>query len=172
MRISARSGAALLAALTTLVTLPSARAQDFPIGASADIASGFEGGGKGLAKGVRRARTLFRFGGEMALSDWPGPRIAAGLLLEIEPRTSAGADIRYVHLVGERFVLHLGAQGFFAPSTLFGASAGAELRLPLHRRVALTAGPTLRAHFFGGDLPEGTIIWQGLLHLGVHVNLR
>lgn len=167
-----RAGFILAAASIALLSEGRALAQDFPIGASADVGTGIEGGGKGFATGVRRARTLFRFGGEMALSDMPGPRVGAGLLLEIEPRTSVGADLRYLHLVGDRFLLHIDARGIFAPSTLFGAAAGAELRLPIAKRISLTVGPTLNAYFFGYDLPEGTVIFQGLLHVGIHVHLR
>jgi hypothetical protein len=162
---------ALLFGLALLSAPSAALAQPFPVAATAEFASGVEGGGRGHASGVRRMGTLFRIGGEMLLSEIPGPRVAAGLLLTFEPRTAVGADIRYVHLVGDRFALHVGAVGIFAPSTLFGASAGAELRLPLGRRVSLTAGPALQAFFVGNDLPDGFVIWQGLLHVGVHVNL-
>jgi hypothetical protein len=164
--------ALLLTATLALAAEGEAVAQDFPIGASVDVYSGIEGGGKGLAKGIRRAPTLFRFGGEMALSDWPGPRIGAAVLLEIEPRTAVGADLRYLHLVGERFALHLDGRAIIAPSTLFGAAAGGEARLPLHKRFSLTFGPTLSAFFVGNDLPQGTVIFQGLFHVGVHVHLR
>jgi hypothetical protein len=115
--------------------------------------------------------TLFRIGGEMLLSDIPGPRVAAGLLLTFEPHTAVGADLRYVHLVGDRFALHVGALGTFAPGSLFGATAGAEFRLPLGRRAAITLGPSLQAFFIGNDLPENFVIWQGLFHVGVHVKL-
>lgn len=164
-----RSLALLLGAAILLA--PSAALAQYPVGASAEFASGVEGGGRGHASGVRRMGTLFRIGGEMLLSEIPGPRVAAGLLLTFEPRTSVGADLRYTHLIGERFALHVGAVGIFAPSSLFGASAGAELRLPLGRRAALTAGPALQAFFVGTDLPDGFVIWQGLFHVGVHVKL-
>jgi hypothetical protein len=172
IRLPGLAPALLAAALVAGMHEGGARAQTFPIGASVDVASGVEGGGKGHATGVRRARTLFRFGGEMALSEEPGPRVAAGVLLEIEPRTSVGADIRYVHLVGERFAFHIGAIGIFAPTTLFGASVGGELRLSLSRRVAVLAGPTVRAFFVGNDLPDGTVIFQGLFNVGIHVSLK
>lgn len=161
-----------LAAMLAAATLAGrAVAQEYPIGASLDVATGVEGGGKGHAKGVRRARTALHFGGEMALSEQSGPRIGAGLLVELEPRTAVGAVVRYLHLVADRFALHLGAVGILAPSTLFGATAGGELRLAVHRRAALTAGPRLQAFFFGEDLPGGTVIFQGLFHVGIHVSL-
>jgi len=173
-RSAARVAAAGLALAGALVA-PLAAAQEIVlpvIGGGFEVASGVEGGGKGHAAGVRRARTSLRVGGELGLAETPGPNVGAGLLLEIEPHTSVGADLRYIHILGDRFALHAGALAMFAPSTLIGASAGAEVRLRLHRVVSLTAGPTFQAFFTGSDLPENNVIWQGLFHVGFNFRLR
>jgi hypothetical protein len=150
-----------------------ASAQEFPMGIAAQVASGVEGGGQGPAAGVRRARTTVRLGAELPISaEDPGPRFAAGLLLEIEPHSSLGADLRYVHLVDNRFAFHVGAVGIFAPAMLFGATAGADFRLALGRRAMITLGPQFRGFFFGNDLADGAVIWQGLFNVGIHVNLH
>lgn len=171
-RSAARRAAACLA-LAGALAAPTAAAQELPtIGGAFEADSGVEGGGKGHAAGVRRARTSLRVGGEVGLAETPGPMIGGALLLEIEPHTSVGADLRYVHLFSDRFALHVGGIAMFAPSTLIGASAGAEVRLRVHRLVSLTLGPTVQAFFVGSDLPDNNVIWQGLFHVGINFRLR
>jgi hypothetical protein len=162
---------AALTALATLAATTPAPAQEAAFGAFADVATGLEGGGRGHASGVRRARTLVRAGGEAWVNESPNNRVAASLLLELEPHTAAGADLRYVRLLSERFTLTLGGVAILTPHTLVGATAGAEYRLPLRPTVALTASPTIQVFFLGTDLPTDTVLWQGLLHVGVHVDL-
>lgn len=164
-------GAALPAAalLAATATTP-ARAQELAIAGVADVATGVEGGGRGYAAGVRRARTLLRAGAEAWVNESPKDRLAATLLLEIEPHTAAGVDLRYVRLLSPRFTLQLGGVSMFVPTTLVGATVAADYRLPLKPTVALTATPSVQVFFLGNDLPNDTVLWQGLLHVGVHVD--
>jgi hypothetical protein len=166
--------AATLAATTLALTLGSprdARAQDYAFAAAVSFAGGVEGGGRGYAAGVRRAPTLLRIGGEARLPEMPRSIFEIGLLIGFEPSASFGADFRYAHLIGKHLSLHLGGEAVIAPSTLFGATGGAEVLVPLRRNVDLFAGPSVTAFFFGNDLPDGNVVWQGLVHLGVHVDL-
>ncbi len=167
------TGAALtaLAALAAGTATTPARAQQLAIAGAADLATGIEGGGRGPASGVRRARTLIRAGAEAYVDESPKNRVGAALLLELEPHTAAGADLRYIRMLSDRFTLQLGGVAMLAPSTLVGATVGADYRFPLSPTVALTASPTVQVYFLGTDLPDGSVIWQGLLHVGVHVDL-
>jgi hypothetical protein len=165
--------AAAWAVAASLIVARASEAQELPtIDGSASISSGVEGGGKGHAAGVGRARTTLRFGGEVGLGETLGPAIGAGLVLELEPRASVGADLSYVHLFSDRFALNIGGIAVLWPSTLYGATAGAELRFPIHRRISLTVGPSFQAFFAGDDLPDNNVIWQGLVHVGIHFHLR
>jgi hypothetical protein len=148
-------------------------ADDFPSYAGTfAIGSGLEGGGNGHAAGVRRARTSIRIGGVLGLEETPGPSIGAGLLVELEPHSSVGADLRYVHFLDERLSLHIGGVGIFAPSTLFGVTAGAEIRFRVSRRLSILVEPAVRTFFLGDDLAGNTIIWQGLLNAGMVIHIH
>jgi hypothetical protein len=164
---AALSAAALLAAATAATP---ARAQELGLAGVADVATGLAGGGRGHAAGVRRARTLIRAGAEAWVNESPKDRLGAMLLLELEPHTAAGVDLRYVRLLTDRFTLQLGGVAMFVPSTLVGATVAADYRLPIKPTVALTATPSIQVFFLGNDLPSDTVLWQGLLHVGVHVD--
>lgn len=166
---------AALASLATVTLLglaaSEARAQQLKLAADVDVASGLEGGSYKGMLGLRRARTTLRFGADAYTDEFPDNGIAAGLLLEMEPHIAVGADVRYQRLLGKHFALELGFTGFFAPATLFGASAGALYRQPIIPRLWFTVGPTVTGYFLGSDLPAGTVVWQVLLRGGLHVDL-
>jgi hypothetical protein len=167
--------AALAIAITIAITLGISReaaAQDYAFAAAVSVAEGVEGGGRGYAAGVRRAPFELRIGGEAQLPELPKSIFEVGLLFTFEPAASFGADFRYAHLFGKHLSLHAGGVAIIAPSTLFGATAGAEALFPLRRHVDLFAGPSVTAFFFGNDLPDGNVVFQGLFHLGIHVDLE
>jgi hypothetical protein len=174
-RLAAQLVASAIATTTTIaITLGftrEARAQDYAFAASVSVAGGVEGGGRGYAAGVRRAPTALRIGGEARLPEMPRSIFEVGLLIGFEPEASVGVDLRYAHLFGKHLSLHIGGEAVIAPSTLFGATAGAEAIFPLRHSVDLFAGPSVTAFFFGNDLPDGNVLWQGLVHLGIHVDL-
>lgn len=164
--------AALGAAAAVTASAAIAFAEEANFGAGADVSSGVEGGGAGHARGVRRARTLIRVGGDMRITEGEPHFFGASLRLEIEPHAAVGADVRYAYLAGRYIGLHVAAIAMMAPGTLFGAGAGADVRLPLGKRFAFTAGPTAQAFFLGSDLPDHTVLWQGLFHVGFHLDIR
>jgi hypothetical protein len=163
----------LACALTALVLLGlgrDARAQELLLGGSGSGSSGVEGGG-GHTMALQRARTRLRLGVDMRNSEEPKDVLGIGVLLEVEPHTAVGADIRYYRFVDTHFLVDIGAMGIVFPASLFGGTAGLEYRHPIGAKTAFFAGPEVNVFAFGSDLPGGTIIWQGLLQLGLHVDL-
>ena len=161
-----------LAIAATLGFAREAEAQDYAFAAVVGVAEGIEGGGRGYAAGVRRAPFLLRIGGEAQLPEMPKSIFQLGLRFTFEPSASFGADFSYAHLFGKHLSLHAGGVAVIAPSTLFGATAGAEALFPLRHRIQLFAGPSVTAFFFGNDLPDGNVVFQGLLNVGIHVDLE
>jgi hypothetical protein len=161
-----------IALAATLGFAREAAAEDYQFGAAVTVGGGVEGGGRGYAAGVRRAPMLLRIGGEARLPEMPKSIFEVGLLITFEPYATFGADFRYAHLIGKHLSLHIGGEAVIAPSTLFGVTAGAEWLFPVRHNVDLLAGPSVQTFFFGNDLPDGNVIWQGLFHLGIHVDLE
>jgi hypothetical protein len=156
--------------LTAIILVPrGASAQQYLIGASGEVASGVEGGT--ALKGFQVARTRLRLGVDARVDEFPLDIFGVGLLAEIEPHASFGIDARYIRRVGNKFELNVGAIAYVAPSTLLGPSAGFKYRLLLSPSTAFTVGPEVNVFVLGSDLPDGTIIWQGLLQVGIHADL-
>lgn len=173
-RIAARSlaiaiGAAGAAGALALAPSP-ARAQQWQLGGEATVSTGLEGGGD--PRGVfRRTRTTMRVGVDARVDERPNEIFSAGLLMEVEPRTSFGLDVRYGRLLSPHWTVDAGAVGFLKPETLFGVTAGATMRDRPGRGFAFTVGPRINVFFLGSDLPTGRPIWQVLVCGGVHVDL-
>lgn len=144
-----------------------ARAQHAVLAADADLLLGIEGGGHDYARGVRRSRTTLRLGAQGYVDEFPSHAVSAALLVELEPRASVGADVRYMFRLDDAIVFHIGAVGLVAPRTLFGATAGAVYELALADEVALDFGPVVQTYFVGSDLPERSVLWQLLGQAGV-----
>lgn len=159
--------AALLAS-TAVFSTPSARAQQYVLGASAELLGGAEGGGA-LAP-LRRSRSTLRVGGDVRVDERPKDVLSAAALLELEPTTAVGVDARYVRLAG-RFAFGAGGIGYLAPATLFGGTADLIYRHPLSSVTAFTVGPALNVFFLGGDLPDDTVMWQAVLRVGFRADL-
>lgn len=165
-----RIAGVVVSLILSLAGARDARAQEYLLGGSGGVASGIEGGGGGYGL-MQRARTRLRIGVDARNNESPEDGIGAGLLLEIEPHTTVGADARYFRYLGPHFVVDIGLIGYLFPASILGATAGLEYRHPLGPKVSLAVGPEVNVFVFGSDLPSGTIIWQGLLQAGLHVDL-
>jgi len=157
--------------LTMLLWLAPLRAsaQELVISAGPDIMAGIEGGGSGYAAGVRRSRTTLRFAAEGFIDESPKNIFAAGVLVEIEPVASVGADLRYMRSFAEQFQFHVGATSIIAPKHMIGATFGFAWRYPLSESVHLNVNPTANVYFVGADLAGSTVLWQGMIAGGVRV---
>ena len=115
----ARKLACALAVLVLLGLGRDARAQEYLIGASGSGSSGVEGGG-GRQMALQRARTRLRLGFDLRNSEEPKDALGFAILLEVEPHTAVGADIRYFRFVDPHFLVDIGAMGILFPASLFG----------------------------------------------------
>ena len=147
-----------------------ADAQQLVVGGEAALAAGLAGGGSGATM-IERARTRLRIGAEFWVDEFPKDIYGLGLILDIEPRASFGLDVRYMRRLGPKFEVSVGAIGYLMPATLIGPYASLSYRIPLSPVAAVTVGPELNIYVLGSDLPDGTVVWQGLLQVGIHADL-
>lgn len=147
-----------------------AYAQQYVPSAIAQAASGIEGGG-GRAGSIGRAPTRLRFGAELHIDEEPENAVAVAGLLDLEPTTAFGMDARYIRAFDQHYAVSIGAVGYFTPGLLVGPSAAFEARARLGRTVWLTGGPEVNVFVLGTDLPDKTVLWQTLLHIGVRIDL-
>lgn len=166
-----RQPLALLAAAVASAAPTAAPAQELHVAGAADVLAGIEGGGSGYAAGVRRTRTTLRLGIEGHVDEQPKHWLGVGALVEVEPRASFGADLRYLLRFRETMVLQAGVTTLLAPNNLIGATFGYAYRLPLGTGVELDVNPNVNVYFLGGDLPKDSAIWQGMLALGARIDL-
>lgn len=146
-----------------------AAAQEWMVAAQGNVASGIDVGGKDLT--MKRARSVVALGAELAVDERPKDIWAGSLLVEVEPKTSFGASLRYMRMLAPKSGVFLGGQGFLAPHTLFGASGGFVQHIALTQKTQLTAGPALNVFFIGQDVPDDTVFWQALLEVGFRADL-
>lgn len=161
---------ALLFAGTTTLTAPAAHAQKWLMTGTSEASSGVESGG-GRSPSVGRAQTRMRMGVDLAVDESPEDVFGAAVLVALEPRTAFGLDARYTRVLRERFAFSAGAIGFIQPGTLVGPVGAFEYRHPIANSFRLTAGPELDVFVVGNDLPDKTVIWQALFHVGLRVDL-
>ena len=162
-----RAACSAIIAASSLLLDRQADAQQYVPAASAQLASGAEGGGKIL----QRARSRLRLGLELRVDEDPDNGVSFAGLVDIEPRTAIGAELRYVRLVSPTFAVSAGAIGYAVPGTLLGPCAGAEVRIPVAKSTYLSAGPDVAVFAFGSDLPDRIIVWQALFQAGFRVDL-
>jgi hypothetical protein len=148
-----------------LVIATPAAAQQYVLGGGLDVMAGLEGGGSGYASGIRRTRTSLRVAAEAHVDEFPKDMAALGLLIELEPRGSVGADLRYMRQAGEKLRVNIGATGVVAPKHMLGATFGADYRISFGEGLAFAPSVTGNVYFVGSDLSGPTVIWQ--LNLGV-----
>jgi hypothetical protein len=147
-----------------------ARAQRYVPAATFNVASGMQGGG-GKEVSLLRAPTRFRLGAELHVDEDPTNGLGFAALLDLEPRARIGADLRYVRTFSRSFAITAGAIGYITPGTMIGPTASLEVRHPIGKSLWLTAGPEVNVFVVGIDIPDKTVIWQTLLHLGLRVDL-
>lgn len=161
-----RGGVAAALALAASCQTGAARAQSYDATAVADWASGVESAGAS----IHRARSRMRVGLELRIDERPLDAFVVAALVDVEPRSSLGFDVRYGRLVGP-FLLTAGPIGYVAPQSLLGVVGAASARVKWSARLALDVGPEVTAFALGTDLPDGVVLWQGLLKAGVRVDL-
>lgn len=167
---ASRFAATLAAAACIVTSASSSHAQQYVPSALAQAASGIEGGG-GRAGSVGRAPTRLRFGAELHIDEEPENAVAVAGLLDLEPTTAFGMDARYIRAFDQHYAVSVGAIGYFTPGLLVGPSASFEARAKLGRAVWLTGGPEVNVFVLGTNLPDKTVLWQTLLHIGVRIDL-
>jgi len=158
---------AVIAAGVTLGDARTAHAQELVVTAAADVCEGIEGGAGGYAKGVRRARTTLRLGAEGYVDEMPNDQLSVAALVELEPKASIGADLRYQRMIEDYVALHVGAIGVIAPKNMLGVTLGGAFRWWLLDQFALSFGVTGNVFFLGSDLPSNNVLWQAMGQVGV-----
>jgi len=166
----ARRVSAALVALATFASPSLAYAQQYIAAGVLEGATGVEGGG-GKDVSLVRAPTRLRLGADLHIDEDPTNGLGFAALVDLEPRARFGVDIRYIRTVNERFALSGGAIGYLTPGTMIGPAATLEYRHPMAKSLWLTAGPEVNVFVVGIDVPDKTVIWQALLHLGLRVDL-
>ena len=149
---------------------PEAHAQKPLIGAFVEGGSGLEiGGGNGLLL-AQRARTQLHLGAVIRDSEMPADAIIGAVVVELEPVPSIGADLQWAHRLGPLW-FQAGIAAIIAPQSMFGPTAGARLQVKLGPLFSLTAGPQVSCFPIGSDVPDKSIVFQGLLMVGIHADL-
>jgi hypothetical protein len=159
-----------IAFAAALLASPMASAQQLVIGGAAQVSSGVEGGG-GRAGTMQRAPTRIRIGGDVAIDESPENAVGGGVVIATEPRAAFGLDLRYSRIVREKFSFSAGGVAYLQPGSLVGPMAAMEVRFPIAKEFFVTTGPELNVFVFGTDLPDRTVLWQAIFHVGLRVSL-
>ncbi len=165
----ASKAAAIATFCTAIFATTEARAQKWVTSGVSEAASGIEGGG-GRAQALGRAQTRMRIGADLYVDENPEDIFGGAVLVAVEPRTAFGIDARYTRVVREKFAFSAGAIGYFQPGSLVGPVGAFEYRHTLAKSFVLTAGPEINVFVLGTDLPDRTVLWQALFHVGLRVN--
>ena len=103
-----------------------------------------------LIRTTPQPRTLYNFG--------------VGYGTDTGARLSAGAQVRRVNRDGHTAKVE-------TRLSQIKNTARAEYRIPLGKSFTFTAGPEANVFVVGTDLPDRTVIWQGLFLVGMRVGL-
>lgn len=154
-----------------LLALP-ARAEGYQYAGFLSVGSGLEGSDAGTGTmSWQRARLRLSAGVDMRSDEDNVQGLGIRGVFELEKRGSIGAEVRYSRWLGRAFGAYAGVCGTFAPETLVGATVGATLLLPLGKRGGLFLEPSFAALPLGSDLADNSVLFWGLLSVGVNVNL-
>jgi hypothetical protein len=154
-----------------LLALP-ARAEGWMYAGFLGVGSGLEGGNAGMDSiSWQRARLRLSTGVDFRSDEDEVQGFGIRGLFELEKRGSIGAELRYSRWLGKGFGGYVAATGTFVPESLFGATVGATILLPFGKRGGLYLEPSFSALPLGSDLPPDSVLFWGLLTLGVNVNL-
>ena len=168
--LARRIGAFSAGFVILMAVTSSASAQRYVPAALFEGATGMEGGG-GKNGSFERAGTRLRAGADVHIDEEPDNAVGFAGIVDLEPRARFGADIRYIRVVEERFAISGGAIAYITPGTAIGPAATLEYRHPLSKSLWLSAGPEVNVFVVGIDVPDKTVIWQALLHVGLRVDL-
>ncbi len=136
------------------------------------LGSGLEGGDAGTGSlSWQRARLRLSTGVDFRSDEDQEQGFGVRGVFELEKRGSIGAEIRYSRWLGRGFGGYAAVCGTFAPETLLGGTVGATILLPFGKRGGLYLEPSFSALPLGSDLPGNSILFWGLLTVGVNVNL-
>jgi len=163
----------------SLPTLICAMLMALPAHAEGWMYSGFFGLGTGLEGGNagtgtmswQRARLHLSTGVDLRSDEDPNSGLGFRGVFELEKGGSIGAEVRYSRWLGRGFGGFAGVCGTFVPETLVGGKVGATFLIPFGKRGGLYLEPSFAALPLGSDLPDHSVLFWGLLTLGVNVNL-
>jgi hypothetical protein len=169
MKLPSKILAAFPICASMLCGATTAHAQKWITTGVSEASSGVEGGG-GRAQTMQRASTRMRIGADLAVDESPEDIFGGAVLVAVEPRTAFGLDGRYTRLVNGRFAFSGGVAAYLQPGSLVGPVAAFEYRHALAKSFLLTAGPEANVFVLGTDLPDRTVLWQALFHVGCRVS--
>src|SRR5262249_3165415 len=149
-----------------------ARAEGWMYAGFLGLGSGLEGGSAGMdTMSWQRARLHLSAGVDLRSDEDPVQGFGFRGVFELEKRGSIGAELRYSRWLGRAFGAYAGVCGTFVPETLVGGTVGATLLIPFGKRGGLFIEPSFAALPLGSDLPDNSVLFWGLLTVGVNVNL-
>jgi hypothetical protein len=160
------------ALVLSLTAARTASAQRLLVGAGVGVGSGIERSDVSEERPMRIARTRIIVPIELRIDEDPKQGLGVTGLFEIEPRVSAGADLRYIRWFGGNVTGFVGVTGVLAPETLFGVDLGIDFYLPKRPAAfSLFLEPSLAAMVLGSDLPDDHVLLWALIAVGVHGDL-
>jgi hypothetical protein len=162
-----------LSTLATAILLAApAQAEGYMYESFLGLGTGFEGSDAGTGH-LHWQRARFRISGGVDLRNDEDMAQGFGFrgAVELEKRGSVGGEVRYSRWLGRGFGAYVGGIGTIAPETLLGGTAGATFLIPLGPKGGLFLEPSLSALPLGSDLAGNSVLFWGLLTLGVNVRL-
>jgi hypothetical protein len=166
-----RAGVKAATLFAAMSLAPTARAEGWMYEGNVGIGSGLEGSDAGTGS-MHWQRARFRLSAGLDLrsdeSDDEGFGVRA--VAELEKRGSFGGEVRYSRFIARGFGAYAGVCGTAFPETLLGATAGATIVIPIGR-VGLFIEPSFAALPVGSDLPDDSLLFWGLLTVGINARL-
>jgi hypothetical protein len=162
----------LATVLFLLLLCGQASAQRLLLGGGIGLGTGLERSDALQDKLFRRARTRIIAPFDLRVDEDESQGIGIVAVFEIEPRTSVGAELRYMRWLSKRIVGFAGVTSILAPRYLVGVDIGVDLHIPLNKvGTSIFIEPSISALPLGNDLPEDHVLLWGLIALGLHANL-
>jgi len=158
--------------LLSLSFAHTASAQRLMLGAGVGLGTGLERSDVSEDRSMRIARTRLIVPIDFHVDEDPANGWAVAGLFELAPRTSFGADLRYVRAISPYVTGFVGLTGVLAPQTLFGVDVGVDFYLPKRTSgLSLFIEPSFAALPLGSDLPDDHVLLWALIAVGAHVDL-
>jgi hypothetical protein len=135
------------------------------------LGTGLEGSDAGTGSmHWQRARFRLAAGLDLRSDESDDEGLGLRVIAELEKRGSLGGEVRYSRFISRGFGAYAGVCGTAFPETLLGATAGATIVIPLGR-VGLFIEPSFAALPLGSDLPDDSVLFWGLLTVGINARL-